>query len=222
MLRSVLIGIVGIVVAIVVAISWLGLAQVPVLSGAFGMDHARDLGVRADPAAFKAFADQFGITRPSPSQNYTLSSTHHWSGSVQVDGTLTEAALAGRGEFQNPNSHLSQVQFRIHDGYAEVAAFVNSVPGYPFSGPVYGQFSVAVTNSKSVSINIIKLDFGRIGVPKNVVDQVQSTISDYLNVKIAEAGVTIDTLELREGGVYFKGTWPQTITADPPNGNDVP
>jgi hypothetical protein len=221
-LRRILVVVVGIVVVAVVAVSWLGLAQVPVLSGAFGMDRARDLGVRPDAAAFQAFATKYGITRPSPAKDYTLSSKHHYSGTVQVDGTLTEGALAGRGEFQNPNSHFSQVQFRIHDGYAEVAAFVDDVSGYPISGPVYGQFSVSRTSPTSVAIDVTQLDFGRIGVPGTAVDKVQSALDDYLNQKIAEAGIRIDTLELREGGIYFKGTWPKTITADPPNENDVP
>jgi hypothetical protein len=221
-LRRVVIVLGVLVIVAVVAVSWLGVAQVPVLSHAFGMDRARDLGVKPDPAAFQAFADQFGISRPSVPGDYTLSSTHHWSGTVQVNGTLSEAALAGRPEFQNANSHVNQIQFRIHDGYAELAAFVKSVPGYPLSGPVYGQFSVSVTSPTTVAIDITQLDFGRIGVPGNVVSQVQSTLDDYLNEKISEAGVSIDSLELREGGVYFKGTWPKTITADPPNPNDVP
>ena len=59
-------------------------------------------------------------------------------------------------------------------------------------------------------------------MPGNVASQVQSRLNDYLNEKISEARVRIDSLELREGGIYFKGTWPQTITADPPNSNNVP
>jgi len=222
MLRRLLVVIVGIVVVAVVAVSWLGLAQVPVLSAAFGMDRARDLGVHPDPVASQAFCDQYGITRPSPAENYTLSSKHHYSGAVQVDGTLSEAALGGMRDFQNANSHINQIQFRIHDGYAEVAAFVNDAGGYPISGPVYVQFSVSRTSSKSVAIDITQLDLGRVGVPGNVVDQITSALNDYLNTKIVEAGISIDTLELREGGIYFKGTWPKTTTADAPNPNDVP
>ncbi|HEU6439298.1 MAG TPA: hypothetical protein VFC12_02555 [Terriglobales bacterium] len=221
MLRRVLIVIAGVVVAAVVAISWLGLAQVPVLSAAFGMDRARDLGMQSDRASFESFAGQYGITRPSPVENYTLSSKHHWSGSVEVDGNLGEAALGSLREFTTANSHVSQIQFRIHDGYVEMAAFVN-VPGYPISGPVYGQFSIARTSSKTVAVDITQLDLGRVGVPGNVVDQVQTTLDGYLNKTIIEAGITIESLELQEGAIYFKGTWPKTITADAPNPNDIP
>ena len=220
-MRRLLVVIVGILVAAVVAVSWLGLAQVPVMSAAFGMDHARDLGMPSDRAAFETFCDQYGIERPSPAENYTLSSKHHWSGSVAVDGEISEAALGSLREFTTPNSHFSQIQFRIHEGYVELAAFVN-VPGYPVSGPVYGQFSISRNSSRSVSIDISKLDFGRVGVPGDIVNQATTALDTYVNKTILEAGITIDSLELREGAIYFKGTWPKTITADPPNPADMP
>jgi hypothetical protein len=61
-----------------------------------------------------------------------------------------------------------------------------------------------------------------IGLPGNYVDQAVDEIEAYLNASILKAGITIDALELREGGVYFKGAWPKTITADPPAVNGVP
>jgi hypothetical protein len=62
----------------------------------------------------------------------------------------------------------------------------------------------------------MRLDLGRIGVPNNVLDTVRTTINGFLNRKILETGVTIDTLQLHEGAIRFKGTWPKTITVDPP------
>ena len=221
MLRRLLFLVVAIAAAAVVGVSWLGLAQAPVLSSTFGMDRARDLQMPSDRVAFESFCDQYGITRPSPAQNYTLSSKHHWSGAVGVDGVISEGALGSLREFNTPNSHFSQIQFRIHSGYVEMAAFVN-VPGYAISGPVYGKFSISRTSSKSVAIDISQLDFGRVGVPGNVVDQARTAIDTYVNATIVEAGISIDALELREGGIYFKGTWPKTITADAPNPDAVP
>jgi hypothetical protein len=221
MFRRLLVGLVGVAAALVLAVSWLGLAQVPVLSAAFGMDHARDLGMPSDRADFEAFCDQFGITRPSPVENYTLSSAHHWSGGVHVDGVLSEAAIGSLHELNTPNAHFNHIQLRVHKGYVELAAFV-SVPGYPVSGPTYGHFSIARTGPKSVAVSISQLDFGRVGVPGNVVDQAETALDTYLNKTIVEAGITIDAVDLREGGIYFKGTWPKTITADPPTEADVP
>ena len=75
-----------------------------------------------------------------------------------------------------------------------------------------------MTSPRTVAVDISHLDFGRVGVPGNVVDTVKSSLDAYLNKKIVEAGITIDTLQLHEGGIRFKGTWPKTITADPPVG----
>jgi hypothetical protein len=221
MLRRLLLVVGALVVVAVLAVSWLGVAQVPVLSAAFGMDKPRDLQMVQDRAAFDAFCAKWGIERPSPAANYTLSSKHHWSGSVAIDDTLSETALASLHEFNTSNAHFSQIQFRIHQGYVELSAFVN-VPGYPISGPMYGQFSISKTSDHTVAVDISQLEFGRIGVPGNVLDTVKTTLDGYLNKTILEAGITIDTLQLQDGAVRFKGTWPKTITADAPNPADVP
>jgi hypothetical protein len=220
-MRRLLMVVGGLVVVAVLAVSWLGVAQVPVLSAAFGMDKPRDLQMVQDRAAFNDFCAKWGLERPSAAANYTLSSKHHWSGSVAVDDTISEAAIASLREFNTSNARFSQIQFRVHAGYVAMSAFVN-VPGYPVSGPMYGEFSIAKTSDHTVSVGISHLEFGRIGVPGNVLDTVKTALDAYLNKTMLEAGITIDTLQLQEGGVRFKGTWPQTITADAPNPADVP
>ena len=174
-----------------------------------------------DAAALDAFCSKWGIEMPSPAANYTLSIKHHYSGSVQIDDTISEAALAALPEYGAPNANISQMQFRIHEGSIEMSVFVH-VPGNPASGPVYAQFSITSTSSRTVALDFSQLDFGRIGVPGNVVNAVKTTLDEYLNGKILAAGVTIDTLALHEGAIRFKGTWPKTITADAPNPADVP
>ena len=217
MLRRVVTILGVLVIAALVVVSYLGVAQVPVLSSAFGMDHARDLHMVKDGAALKTFTDKWGIELPSPTQNYTLGSKHHYSGSVQVDDTISEGALAALPEYGAPNKTISQIQFRIHEGSMEMSAFVN-VRGYPATGPVYAQFSVSATSRRTVAVDFSHVEFGRVGVPGNVVDTVKSALEASLNKKILEAGITIDKLELHEGGIRFQGTWPKTITADSPAG----
>ncbi len=220
-MRRVLVVLLALVVAAVLAVSYFGLVQVPVVSAAFGMDHARDLGMQSDRTAFEAFADKWGIKRPSPVQNYTLNAKHHWSGSVTIDDTISEAALGSLREFTQENPYFHQISFRLHDGYAEVAAWV-SVPNYPLSGPAYGQFSLDRTSSRSVAVHISQLEFGRVGVPGEIVKQVEDALNTYLNKTILDAGITIDAVELKEGGIHFKGTWPTQVTVDAPSPDAVP
>ena len=196
-----------------VTVSYLGVVQVPVLSAALGMDRPRDLHMVKDNAALGAFLGKWGITMPSPIQNYTLGNKHHYSGTVHVDDTISEGALAALPEYSAANNIISQIQFRIHEGSIELSAFVN-VPGYPASGPVYAEFSISANSSRTVELSFSHLDFGRVGVPNSIVDTVRTSLSGSLNNKIAQTGVTIDALELHEGAIRFKGTWPKTITAD--------
>jgi hypothetical protein len=71
-------------------------------------------------------------------------------------------------------------------------------------------------------VNIKDLQFGRMGVPGNVLDTVKTSLDTYLNATMLEAGITIDTLQLQEGAIRFKGTWPKTITADAPDPAAIP
>ena len=194
-----------------ISVAYTGLAQVPVLSAAFGMDHARDLGMVADPAALDAFYAKWGIERPSPAANYVFTAAHQGAGSVAIDDTISEGALAALPEYNNPNKYFDGLQFRIHAGYVELSAFVH-LPGYPVTGPVYGQASLVRTSSTSVTLNFSDLEFGRVGVPSTMVNQVVEHLNTVINREIADNGITIDTLVLQEGGIRFVGTWPQTIT----------
>lgn len=220
-MRRILVALVAILAVIVLAVSYLGLFQVPLLSAAFGMDKPRDLGMTVDQPSYDALVAKYGIEMPSPKGDYTLSAAHHWSGSFEFDGTVKAATIAAIRELQAPDSRLRDVQFRITPGQVELSAFVN-VPGYPLSGPVYGRFGVQRTGPQSVAIDIRALEFGRVGIPSNISDDVKSKLATYVNLKLVEAGVRIDTLELGDGTVRFKGALPKTTKVDPPAAGNWP
>src|SRR5665811_2593504 len=98
-MRRLLIVLGSLVIVVALAVSWLGVVQVPVLSAAFGMDKPRDLQMVQDRAAFNDFCAKWGIERPSPAANYTLSSKHHWSCLLYTSDAaddLTRVDLGGR------------------------------------------------------------------------------------------------------------------------------
>jgi hypothetical protein len=210
MLRRLLIVVGCLLVAAVGGVSYMGVAQVPLLSAAFGMDHARDLGMVPDRAALDDFMNKWGISFESPAESYAFDAKHQGTGSVQVDDTISEAALAALPEYHASNRYFDDLQFRIHEGYAEISAFVH-VPGYPVTGPVYGKASIRRTSSTTVAVEISDLEFGRVGVPDDIVSQVKDQLGLTLDGQILQNGVSIDTLQLVEGGIRFKGTWPKTI-----------
>jgi hypothetical protein len=213
------------VIAVGGVAAWLGVVQVPVVSDAFGMSSARDLGsAEPDEAAYAAWATELGVSLPSPAGNYTFSSPHRFSGSVRIDETIPEATILAIREFQTDAPGLRDVTVRFHDGYAEAAAFIDLAPyGYPLAGPVYAKFDLAVNGPRDVTVAIDALEFGRLGVPGDILAQAESAINDYLGDRLPEIdGLAIETLEFQNGAVRFAGTVPATYEADPPEAGTLP
>jgi hypothetical protein len=206
-------------VAVVIAIAvfsaaYLGVAQVPVLSSALGMDRPRDLGVRPDPVARQACIDKYGIQRPSDPANYGLGNEHEFSGGVDVGEVLTQENIAAIPELQNGSKQFKNVQFRFHEGKTEISLWADNPGGYPVSGPVYAIAEIQRSGDKSVSIHIDKLEFGRLGVPSEVLKQAESAFNDYVNSKLAEIPeLRIDLFRLHDGNLEFKGRVPKVVKA---------
>ncbi len=205
--------------------AWLGVVQVPIVSSALGMSSARDLGAPApDDAAYAAWTRELGVQLPSPAENYTFSSPHSFSGSVAVDATIPEATILAIREFQTDTPGLSDVSVRFHDGSAEASAFIDLAPyGYPLSGPVYASFGVTVAGPQRVTVAIDALEFGRLGVPADILATAESAINDYLADRLPLVdGLAIETLAFEEGAVRFKGTVPTTYESGPPEPGTLP
>ncbi len=205
--------------------AWLGVAQVPVLSSAFGMSAARDLGgATPDDAAYAAWTKKLGVTLPSPTGNYTFSSPHTFSGSVPVDATIPEATILAIREFRTDTPGLSDVSVRFHDGSAEASAFIDLAPyGYPLSGPVYASFGVTVGGPQKVTVAIDALELGRLGVPADIRARAETAINSYLAERLPQvAGLAIEALQFKDGAVRFKGTIPTTYEAGTPAPGTMP
>lgn len=205
--------------------AWLGVVQVPVVSDVVGMSSARDLGAaEPDDTAYAAWATELGVTLPSPVANYTFTSPHTFSGSVAVDDTVPEATILAIRELQADTPGLRDITVRFHEGSAEASAFIDLAPyGYPLAGPVYASFGVAVDGPQQVTVVIDALEFGRLGVPADVLATAESAINDYLSSRLPEIeGLAIGTLAFQEGAVRFAGTVPTTYEAGPPEPGTLP
>ena len=207
------------------AAAWMGVVQVPLLSSAFGMDRPADLGAaKPDIAAYEAFVKKHGLTHTSPDANYTLASKHTFAGSYALDEVIPEAVILATRTLRGNAPSLHDVTVRFHDGSAEAAAFVDLAPyGYPLAGPVRASFRVAVTGFRSVQVSIDSLEFGRIGVPKDILAKAQAGVNAYLATRLEGIdGLRIDEFAFEEGGVRFAGTLPRTYGSDAPKAGDLP
>lgn len=215
------------VLALIVAVgvSFAGVVQVPILSGAFGTNAPRDLGEAApDSAGYDAVVATYAMEMPSPEENYTFASKHSFSGSVDVDQTFTEGQVMAIREMSNPAPGISNVHVRFHDGSAEVAAMVDLAGwGYPFSGPVYGTWTIGVNGPQAVDVSVSSLEFGKVPVPADIAAQAESALNSYLASRLPQVdGLSIETVELREGGIHYAGSLPQAYEAEPPAAGQLP
>jgi len=207
------------------AAAWMGVLQVPVLSAWFGMDRPADLGAaKPDIAAYEAFVKKHGLAHTSPDANYTLASKHTFAGSYALDEVIPEALILATRTLRGNAPSLHDVTVRFHDGSAEAAAFVDLAPyGYPVAGPVRAGFRVAVTGPRSVQVSIDSLEFGRIGVPTDILAKAQDGVNAYLATRLAGIdGLRIDEFAFEEGGVRFAGSLPKTYGSDAPKAGDLP
>ena len=205
--------------------AWLGVVQVPILSSAFGMDRPADLGAaKPDVVAYDAFVTKHGLVHTSPDANYTLASKHTFAGSYALDEVIPEAVILATRTLRGNAPSFHDVTVRFHDGSAEAAAFIDLHPyGYPLAGPIRTAFRVAATGPRSVQVSIDSLEFGRIGVPADILAKAQDAVNAYLATRLAGIdGIRIDAFAFHEGGVHFAGTLPKTYGAAAPEAGDLP
>ncbi len=206
-------------------VAYAGVIQVPVLSAAFGMDKPLDLGaMKPDPAGYAAFQKKHGLKHTSPDANYTLSSLHQFSGSYALDEFIPESIIMATRTISGYSATIHDVQVKFHAGSATVSAFLDAGPfGYPVSGPVKADFKIAVLGPKAVKVTLDAVEFGRVGIPGELLTKAEDALSGYLATRLVGIdGLNIEKLELREGGVYFKGTLPNTFGSDLPKPGQLP
>ncbi len=206
-------------------LAYAGIVQVPVLSAAFGMDTAPDVQADApDAAAYTAFEQEHGLVHTSPDANYTLSSKHHFAGEYALDALIPEAVILATRTLSHDSATIRDVAVNFHDGHATAGAFVDaSAWGYPAAGPVLLDFTLEATGPTSVRVGIERLELGRTPVPADIAAKAEEAVNAYLASRLPTVeGLRIDALELREDGVYFRGTLPSQFGSDAPVPGQLP
>ncbi len=224
-MRKLVVALIVLVVLAVLVAACSGIARVPLVSSAFAMDKAADLGGQpADAAAYAALKQDLGIETPSAPENYTLGSRHEFSGSVALDQTLSEGTVMAIPEVSQPSPAVSDVQIRFHDGYVQTSAMVDLAAwGYPISGPVDATWHLEVTGPQAATVQIDSLKYGMFGVPDFLVTQAEDAINGYLATRLPEiTGLDMQQITFVEGGLDYAGSIPQTYEAGPPAAGQLP
>jgi hypothetical protein len=78
--------------------------------------------------------------------------------------------------------------------------------------PVYGTGKLFKDSDSLIKIKIDSLMVGRVSVPQEIINKVEFETVRILNLIISkENGFHVEELEIRDGGLYYKGTLPAEI-----------
>ena len=192
---------------------------VPGVSAVMGTAAPRDLGVRYTRADYESgLAKIPGHTVSNP-EFMCFTCDYKSRGSVPADATFTQEEFTAQVNVLNSEKGpISDAQIRFNgDGSIESSA---SVTHEWFTGPVYAKGQVGDYSSRGVELAIAKGEVGRIGMNQSQTDDASRVANRVVRDFFTQnPGLSVESLEVGDGDVYFKGTFPEVMEGDP---NAVP
>jgi hypothetical protein len=195
-----------------------GFINIPFLTSMFGADKPKDLGVRYDPAALGKMLQEAGVQFTSPASNYCLTCVISYSDTSPMDLKVTSEELTSYiRQTNNEKGPFKDLQIKLGtDNHLEAAGLLNlSDYGYDYTAPAYASGTIEKAGDKSVRIKIDKGEAGRVPVPDDYSAQAGDALEQMINEQLAKMpNLKIETLEIKDGELHFKGDFPKKITAN--------
>lgn len=211
-----LIVVIIVIMLIIGGIAATGVFYVPGFSEVLGTNHARDLGVKADPATFTALLARENVKLSGPAANYPLTASIKYGQAQPMDVTVTSEELTSLMQAtNNANGPLKNMQVKLgNNNQMEMSADADLQKyGYPVNGPVYLKGSLEKSGSGSVNVIIREGSLGLIPVPESVLQQAGDGVEQQINHQLGSMpGMRIDTLKIQDGQLHYTGAFPQTAS----------
>lgn len=204
------------------AVAYTGLVSVPVVSGIVGSDQPRDLGTRPTKVDYDAFAKKAPITRGSVDfQCFTCPMV--FSGRQDVDQTFTDREIGAWLTTHNAKyGPIRDVQVKFHaNGSAEMSGRIAPnvpLPEFvPRGATFYVAGSIRRESAKSVGFDFSRIEVGRVPLPDEIVRQANEAVGLLVSQQLGTVGpLDIQSLEVGNGSVRFKGALPQSAIGSAP------
>ncbi|MDW7732270.1 MAG: hypothetical protein SCH66_07560 [Methanolobus sp.] len=190
-----------------------GMVYIPGLTELMGTDKAIDLGVEVDPVIFDELVEEHGITLNDPVSAYTLTSNIEYSDPSPMDVSLSSSQLSSYLQATNNEGPLKDIQVKLGDGnQAQMSAYIDlNNMGYDFKGPVYAEGSFEKAGDSSIKLDISSAKVGLLPLPQSSTTQGEQELENMINSQLAKmTGLNIETLEVEDGNLNFKGDYPRT------------
>jgi hypothetical protein len=213
--RIVIIILVSLIIVTIIAAS--GIVYIPGFSEVLGTNKPRDLGIKADPAQFSALLAKENVKLTGQTSDFYLTAPIRYGSAVPMDATVSSEEITSMMQAtNNVKGPLKNMQVKLGtNNEMEMSAFADLESyGYPLKGPVYLKGTFLKDSSSSVNINIREGSFGLIPVPENMLKQGGDGIEQQINRQLlAMPGLRIDTLEINNGKLHYRGAFPQSASA---------
>jgi hypothetical protein len=213
--RVIIIIVVALIVVTLIAAS--GIVYIPGFSEVLGTNKPRDLGIKADPAQFSALLAKENVKLTGQNSDFYLTAPIRYGSAVPMDATVSSEEITSmmqatnnvKGPIKNMQVKLGSNNEMEMSAFAELESY-----GYPLRGPVYLKGTFFKGSSSSINIHIREGSFGLIPVPENMLKQGEDGIEQQINRQLlAMPGLRIDTLEINNGKLHYRGAFPQSASA---------
>ncbi|MFH1367074.1 MAG: hypothetical protein ABIH38_03760 [Patescibacteria group bacterium] len=209
-LRNFLIILSVIIVALILAIGYLGIYKIPVVSSVMGADKPKNLGIKTSEEALVSIKEKIPMKITGDYMDFeSTDPTQLFAGSIPVDtSTTSEEITSWLQRFEGTDPIFSNTQVKKFEGGLEISTMLTKY----LKTPIYVKVLVNQTSNKSVSLDIQKASLGRIPVPEGYLDQA----GDWFEEKIAKImaaipGFSMEKYEIHEDSSTFKGTFPAQV-----------
>ena len=222
-------------VGAVLVLGYLGF--VPVVSGFFGSDKPRDLGIVVTQENFDQYLTK-SATKITPLDTEVEGKSVVFAGSEPLRTSFSQEEVSGRLNFSKwAYMPIDQVQVKfLPDGSVEVAGrlrmdrldgFINQVGGSQYSKAdvekglnflgvvmtnpiVYGKGTGSVTNNQ-VTAQIDYLEVGRLPIPLEKIDANGTFMSIANHIINIVPGLDVEQADFMGGTLNFEGTAPSEM-----------
>lgn len=205
--------VVGLVVIGVLALGFLGF--VPGLSDLLGTNKPRDLGVRYTDADYLSALAKIPGHTITNAEDVCITCPFVSRGSVPVDSTFTQAEFTAHlNKLNSKKGPLRDVQVKFNaDGTVETSGLMKDPR---LTAPVYVKGRLVSTSDRGVTLDVQSVEVGRLGVGSSEAEQAEQlanqAVANFFN---QNSGMSVESLQVQDGHMKFKGTFPAEIIGDP-------
>ncbi len=207
-LRTFIIVVLALIVAVVIAIAATGLYIIPGVSSVFGADKPKDLGVYPSEQALTSLESKISMQIKSERRSYDNVSDIFIGSAAFEEKTTDEEITSFLDRFQGSNSPFSDTQVKFIEGGMEISSMVD----YKIKAPAYAKVMVSRSSENSIDLTLTEGRIGFFSVPEKYLSQAEEYFEDKINSTMAEiSGFSMKTLEYHDGYSNFNGTFPEIV-----------